>query len=260
MSGDKFIVVIKKPKYKIILKTTHKHLWRVDNCASTWLKGLDFICLTDKLSNKYPEVSGCLREDYLSAEEKTVYMINLVRDTTQFDEYDWLVFIDDDAILNVKKWETIIQHLDKNIVYGLRMQGTYPSQLELIYPSGGSGYFISPQKIKSSESMTDKGWGIEDAAIGKWLEENKTTLLDHYFINGEKHDILLNGWFPFPKEYDQLPKNELNDADYPKNLLNSIGNHQEKQLWLNQHLTHHYIRNIEFMEYINKAFNMDTSY
>jgi len=256
---DGFIypVKIKRPKYKIILKTTHKNLWRVDNCANTWLKGLDFVCLTDKLSNKYPEISGSLKEDYNSSEEKTVHMINLVKNTSQFDEYDWLVFIDDDAILNVNKWGNIIEYLDKNIVYGLYMHGSYQPQPTLIYPSGGSGYFISPQRIKNSQNMTDKGFGFEDVSIGKWIEENEITLLDHYFINGEKHNLLLNGWFPFPEEYDKIPKNEVNDSDYPQKLLNSIINHQEKQLWLNQHLTHHYIRNIQFMEYINKAFNMN---
>jgi hypothetical protein len=247
--------ISKKYTYKIILKTTNKNLSRVDSCADTWLKGLDFVCLTDKLSGKYSEISGSSREEYDSAEEKTVHMINLVKETSEFDNYDWLVFIDDDAILNVKLWETIIQHLNKDNAYGLYMHGVYQPQPTLLYPSGGAGYFISPQKIKASNLMTNKEWGVEDAAIGKWLEENSIKLLDHYFINGKYEHLLLNGWFPFPKEYDKVAVEDINTPQYAVKLLEKIDDHEEKKQWINKHLTHHYIRHKEFMEYINNAFN-----
>ena len=106
--------------YKIILKTSHKHTDRVDNCVNTWLSTLDYVCLTDKLTGKYPEISGSKHDDYNSNEEKTINFINLVRTTNQFDNYDWLVFIDDDAILNIKLFESILPYLEKTKVYGYR--------------------------------------------------------------------------------------------------------------------------------------------
>jgi hypothetical protein len=103
--------------------------------------------------------------------------------------------------------------------------------------------------------MTNKEWGVEDAAIGKWLEENNIKLLDHYFIDGKYEHLLLNGWFPFPKEYDKVAVEDINTPQYAVKLLEKIDDHEEKKQWINKHLTHHYIRHKEFMEYINNAFN-----
>jgi len=88
-------------KYKIVLKTTHKNINRVDNCVSTWLSTLNYVCLTDKLTHLFNEWSGSSSDAYNSNEEKTVNFINHVITTNEYDDYDWLVFIDDDAILNV---------------------------------------------------------------------------------------------------------------------------------------------------------------
>ena len=240
-----------RKKYKIILKTTNKNISRVDSCVNTWLKDLDYVCLTDKLLGKYPEISGSERDGYDSAEEKTVHMINLVKNTNLFDEYDWLVFIDDDAILNVKKWEYMLPYLDENAVYGLYMHGSYQPQPKLVYPSGGSGYFISPKSIKKSNLMTNKGWGVEDAAVGKWIQENNIPFLDYVYINNKKHFLMLNGWFPFIEEYHTMA--DVNNPEYPKRLLEKV-DRQKKNRWLRKHLTHHYIRHAEFMEYINNVF------
>ena len=133
-------------KYKVILKTSHKNQSRIDSCVKTWLSNLDYICLTDKLTGKYNEISGSNSDDYSSNEEKTVNMINFIRGG-MFNEYDWLVFIDDDAILNSKLFESIISSLDKNYVYGLNNKGAYKKNINLDYPSGGAGYFISPSII-----------------------------------------------------------------------------------------------------------------
>lgn len=241
-------------KYKIILKTTNKNKNRVHDCLSTWLQGEDFIALTDILTNEFPEISGSLREDYYSAEEKTLFLINITKDTGIFDEYDWLVFIDDDAILNVKMLKYVLPYMKKERVYGLKMHGSYEKAPNTIYPSGGSGYFISPSLIKKHNRMVDNGWGIEDAAVGRWLEQNNITLEDHLEIEGRSCYLKLNGWFPFGDERNLLTSSEQDEPLFSKRILENIINRDQKYKDINSCMTHHYIRWHPLMEYIFNCF------
>ena len=240
--------------YKIILKTSHKHTERVDNCVNTWLSTLDFVCLTDKLTGKYPEISCSDKDDYHSNEEKTVNFINLVRTTDQFDAYDWLVFIDDDAILNIPLFESIVPHLDKTRVYGYSMKGSYLKDVELDYPSGGCGYFISPELIKKCEPMTVKGYGYEDVCMGKWLQENKMKITNKYMIGDMLHQLNLNGWFPFQRFFNDLWKE--GDSYVPKMISEFT---EEDVTFLHKHVTHHYIRHKPYMEYLHTLLNKKAS-
>lgn len=236
--------------YKIILKTSHKHTNRVDNCVNTWLSTLDYVCLTDKLTGKYPEISGSKYDDYNSNEEKTVNFINLVRTTDQFDNYDWLVFIDDDAILNIPEFESIIQYLDKEFVYGYKMKGSYQKEPELDYPSGGCGYFISPQLIKKCKPMTAKGYGYEDVCMGKWLEENRVKIQDKYMVASLMVPLYLNGWFPFQRYFNDLWKE---GDSYVAKMISELT--EEDVTFLHKHVTHHYIRHTSFMKYLHTLLN-----
>ena len=83
-------------RYKIILKTTSKHRYRISNCLTTWLSELDHIFLTDNLLGDIgDEFSGSQRTDYSSNEQKTVNFINHCIMSKQYNEYDWFIFIDD---------------------------------------------------------------------------------------------------------------------------------------------------------------------
>lgn len=242
-------------KYKVIIKTCSQNSHRVHNCLNTWLKGLDYICLTDKITGEFEEISGSERNDYYSAEEKTVFMINHIKDNPDYDQYDWLAFIDDDAILNVKMFEYILPYLDKINVYGLKMIGCYHKDPTVIYPSGGSGYFISPSLIKSNNYMINQEWGVEDASVGKWMQSNNINFEDCYFIDNKKYYLKLNGWFPFPDEYNKLTHEELHTATiFPNKVIEYIEDHEKKKKVLLDCMTHHYIRHIEFMEYIQNCF------
>ena len=236
--------------YKIILKTSHKHTNRVDNCVNTWLSTLDYVCLTDKLTGKYPEISGSNKDDYNSNEEKTVNFINLVRTTDQFDNYDWLVFIDDDAILNIKLFESILPYLEKTKVYGYSMKGAFQKDLELNYPSGGCGYFISPELIKTCGEMQVQGYGYEDVSMGKWLQDNKVKISDKYTMGNLLCQIHLNGWFPFQKHFNDLWKE--GDSYVPK-MIESFT--EEDVTFLCKNVTHHYIRHKSFMKYLHTLLN-----
>lgn len=242
-------------KYKIILKTTFKNKDRVYMCLHTWLKGQDYVCLTDALTNEFNEISGSKRQDYHSAEEKTLFLINFVKDSGLFDQYDWLAFIDDDAILNTKMFEYVMPYMNKDYVYGLKMHGVYEKALNTVYPSGGSGYFISPSLIKKAGHMIDNEWGVEDAAVGRWLEQNNIHLEDHLDINGTRRYLKLNGWFPFEKERKGLSQYELNHPEvYPKRILENITDQEQKLKDMNSCMTHHYLRWLPLMEYVHECF------
>jgi hypothetical protein len=240
-------------KYKIILKTTHKHATRVENCLKTWLKDLDYVCLTDNPTGLFKEISGSKRDDYYSAEEKTVYLINHVKQINDFDPYEWLVFIDDDAIVNIKMLEYILPHFDKTKVYGYWMYG-FPKDLDLKFPSGGSGYFIPVQLIKNTPNMVDQGWGIEDCSVGKWIQENNLQTEDVFYVNEKKHLLRTNGWFPFIEESKEFSTEVLEDKDlYVSSILERVTDQKIKEL--KSHFTHHYVRDLGLMNYLHELYN-----
>lgn len=229
-------------RYKIILKTTSKHRHRISNCLTTWLSELDHIFLTDNLLGDIgDEFSGSQRTDYSSNEQKTVNFINHCIMSKKYNEYDWFIFIDDDAIINKKAIEYILPFFNKQYVYGLRMRGSWPKDTTLDFPSGGSGYFISPYLIDQLSKMTEKGHGQEDVSMGEWLRENNISIKDTFNINDTQFKLKLNGWYPFSDIEDKTC-----------NLINMIN--AEKREFLKKHITHHYIKEKCLMEYIYQIF------
>lgn len=233
--------------YKIILKSSSKHTERVANCLKTWLAPLDYVIITDKLTGAANELSMSSDDGYKSNEEKTVNFINYVQAHPDEFNQDWFVFIDDDAILNTHLFESIINHLDKQYVYGYRMKGVFQKDLQLDYPSGGCGYFISPELIKKCKPMTIKGYGYEDVCMGKWLEENRVKIHDKYMNGSLMIPLKLNGWFPWQKHYEPLwSKGE----SYVSQLISELT--ESDIQFLKEHVTHHYIRHHSLMEYIHE--------
>lgn len=239
-------------KFKIILKTSHRNSHRVENCLNTWLKDLDYLCITDKLTGKFNELSCSDKDTYESNEEKTVNFFNLVKSSADFDSYDWFFFIDDDAYLNVKYFYYILPYLEKNKFYGLKMHG-YPLKPEIAFPSGGSGYIVSPYMIKSFSSIYKPSYtsgGAEDFVVGNWLNENNQDIYQTVFINNKEHFFRLNGWWPFHREENILKSKFPTGNDYKKIIINEIVD-KETEILLNNHLTHHYIREEFEMKYIH---------
>ncbi len=238
-------------KYKIILKTSHKHVSRIQNCLDTWLGELDYVCLTDKLTGKFEELSGSDDDSYHSNEAKTVHLINLVREAGLYQEYDWLVFIDDDAILNTKYFNYLLPHLDKDKFYGLAMGG-YAKEPELVFASGGAGYFISPEKIRTMKVITKPEWssgGTEDVIVGNWLRENSVGIHQNVTINNMEFHFRLNGWWPFHREKDMLTEEQWADPNAKQYIIENVVDDTTKD-FLHKHVTHHYIRERCEMEYV----------
>ena len=234
--------------YKIILKTSCRHLTRINNCLATWLAGADYICLTDNLLGCVgEEFSGSSSSEYKSNEEKTVTFINSMKDHNKYQDHDWLIFLDDDAILNKKATEYILPALDKKYVYGIPMRGSWPKDTGLNFPSGGGGYFISPSLISSMSRMPIRGHGQEDVSMGEWLRENNVEIKCDFVLNDKSYPLHLNGWYPLSDLKRKV--NVQNDCDLIQYITNKEIN------FLSRSITHHYIKSIELMSYINNIFN-----
>lgn len=235
-------------RYKIILKTSSRHLDRIRLCLDTWLRDQDYICLIDNLVGGVgEEFSGSKRVDYDSAEEKTATFINYCISHKTYSDYDWLIFIDDDAILNNKATHYILPYLDSNYVYGINMRGAWPNDPDLQFPSGGGGYFISPKLIQSMEPMEIHGHGKEDVSVGQWLKKNNISIKNTFDINEKTYMLYLNGWYPLSRLKQTTGLNKDED------LINKIDD--EHIAMLKRHITHHYIRTKELMTYINSVFS-----
>lgn len=239
-------------KYKIILKTTHKNTHRVKQCLNTWLKDLDYVCLTDTITGLFNEFSGSDNDTYNSNEEKTVNLINKIRETDFLNEYDFLFFIDDDAYLNVNYLNYLLPYLDIDRVYGLAMGG-YPNNPDLVFPSGGSGYILPVKKIKTFLPISRPPYttgGSEDVVVGNWLSENNQKIYQSVIIEGREHFFKLNGWWPFHREKTVLEEKEGQVHDYHRVIIERIVD-KETENFLNKHLTHHYVRHNYEMTYIH---------
>jgi|694.fasta_scaffold144778_3 hypothetical protein len=236
-------------KFKIILKTSHKHKERVKNCLDTWLGGQDYICLTDKLTGLFNEISGSERDDYHSNEDKTVFMMNYIKQNLdEFSKYDWLFFIDDDAILNVQAFYKIMPFLDKDKFYGLSISGS-PLGPSLNFPSGGGGYFLTTRLISRLSNMTAKGHGLEDYSVGQWLDENGVQIEQNVDIGDVNYWIKLNAWYPFHK-YDKFK------TQNPQDLIDALNNNRESVVAeVMDCITHHYVKEPLLLKYINEIFN-----
>jgi len=246
-------------RYKIILKTSHRYEDRVEKCLATWLKDLDYVCLTDKITGKFNEFSGSENDTYYSNEEKTITLVNRIRETDFLNDYDWLVFIDDDAILNVNYFEYLLPLLDKTRFYGLCMNGC-PGKPDLLFPSGGASYFISPAFIKNMKPIVKPHWtggGVEDVVVGNWLDENDQKIHQTVMIGEKEHTFKLNGWWPFQEELKTMNIFEQHDSNY-KELLIQKAVTKETEHKILTHVTHHYVRELCEFEYIHNLFKVWT--
>lgn len=246
-------------RYKIILKTSHRYVDRVEKCLATWLEGLDYVCLTDVITGKFNEISGSENDTYYSNEEKTITLINLIRETNLYNDYDWLVFIDDDAILNVKYFEYLLPLLDKTKFYGLCISGC-PKKPELLFPSGGASYFVSPALIKITKPITKPDWssgGTEDVVVGNWLNENDQKIYQTVMLGENEHFFKLNGWWPFQEELNTLSTSERELSNYRDIILQKAVT-KETEHKIITHVTHHYIKEMCEIEYIHNLFKVWT--
>lgn len=245
-------------KYKIILKTTHKHFLRIERCMKYWLKDQDVVCASDKIINlDIPQLSASDKDTHgVSSEEKTVFMFNHIKNNQSiFGEYDWFIFIDDDAILNTQMLNYILPYLNKKNIYGINMQGSYPKDTSLVYPSGGGGYLVSNQTIIDSAPMVNHQYFHEDVSVGRYMKDNNILLNNKISINGRNYHVRMNGWYPFQKIKESLYKDGIvNESD----VLNFFKRLDSFEPNIINHLTHHYITSDICMDLIHTIFKQWT--
>lgn len=218
-------------RLKIALKTTNKNVSRVESCISTWLGGLDHVCVTDRASGLFDEVSCGAGEDYESAEEKTCNFFMMVRDGFLSD-YDWVMLIDDDAVLNHGMISDMIPSLDQGMVHGYDMVRAWPKDLSLSYPSGGGGYLVSPELVRSLPPMEILGIGLEDVRVGVWMRENGVRL---------GSSLPLWPWFPkMSVKYWEFVRAEEEGKESVESLISRLT--PEDMGFLKSKVTAHYVR------------------
>ena len=130
------------------------------------------------------------------------------------------------------------------------MGGSWPKDTTLNFPSGGSGYFISPKLIDTLTPMIIRGHGQEDVSMGEWLRDNHIGLRDFYTIDDQKIRLKLNGWYPFSKlkeKHSEFANDECKISEFIDN---------DHLLLIKKHIIHHYIRKFCLMEYIYNTFKI----
>jgi len=222
--------MIEKMRLKIALKTTNKNSDRVINCLDTWLGGLDYDCVTDKPTGLFREISCGEGEDYESAEEKICNFFGMVRDGL-FSEYDWLMLIDDDAILNSERLFLMLPSLNPEAVHGYDMKRAWLEDLSLSFPSGGGGYLIAPSLIRSMSPMHQIGIGIEDVRVGFWMRENGVRM---------ETSLPLGPWFPLGVRYWEFERVERESPELIEDMVNSLS--EPDRQFIRSKITHHYVR------------------
>ncbi len=244
-------------KYKVVVKTTHKHVDRLLRCKKIWLYELDYVCLTDNIVDHIdmPQISGSSKDNHgESSEEKTVFMFNHIKNNIDlFKEYDWFIFIDDDAILNKKYLEFILPFLKSEYIYGLNMKGSYPEDKTLVFPSGGAGYIVSNDTIRGHDHIKNFRYLHEDVSVGRYMRDNNIILESSVVIGGIKHKIGFNGWNPFQKNIDVLSKEEKQKFNTDTTLIQKIID--ESAIDVTNYISHHYIKNDLMMDYIKDKFD-----
>jgi hypothetical protein len=256
------VSTLKKMNYKILLKTSHKFANRQQRCVDTWLKDVDVLCITDKITDIHIPQMSCSDKDThgISSEEKTVFIFNHIKNNNkQYANYDWFVFIDDDAILNINMLNHILPFLDKNFIYGLNMRGSYPKDKSLIYPSGGAGYIVSSKTIFNTPHMINYKYFHEDVSVGRYMLDNNINLSQFYYENNIKHKIIMGGWFPYEKLKSHLPedliKNYTSNEQTAEYIINITKDDDVWRSKIKNSLTHHYIRTDLLMKHIHNIFN-----
>lgn len=142
---------------------------RYYNISETWAKDCDYIFYSDyeDLNKNIYKVSN--KTHYNSNEEKHVNIIKKLK--SEYENYEWYFFCDDDTFVNVDNLNKILDGLDTNLVYG-SVLNHYPQDSSLYYLSGGAGYLISKQILSIlSPKIQLENTGYSDVTLGIWLRK-----------------------------------------------------------------------------------------
>lgn len=202
--------------YSIHILTTHKNKHRQECLINTWLKGRNnYIFYTDKSTNIGNQVEVDPDDSYFSNGKKNLAELHRLYDYKLYRESDWLFFCDDDTCVNLPKLEKLLPTLDKKIMYGSMLNGTWPGDPTLRYLSGGAGYLLSCDLLYRIEPpplrLLEHSF-YSDVCVGIWAQRNGVQLKNiegfhsqaPEFYNISDDDIKKSYTFHYVKECSQV--------------------------------------------------------
>jgi hypothetical protein len=182
--------------------TCEKYIDRTNNSLSTWLNNVkddsDYIFVSSISGNK--KVGYNTPDDYNNTPLKWWYFIK----NYDFNNFDWIFFIDDDIYCFVNKLQNLVKNYDpnENIAIGEKLTAKtdmyhFFRSCDLIhYPvdffAGGGGYVVSNKCIslikdfvKSHENPV---WSFHgDVSFGHWMKMVNTELINKKELFGSQH-------------------------------------------------------------------------
>lgn len=181
-------------KIHYLLLTTHKYANRHEYLKKTWLKDVSYQFYSDRSGENTVEVTS--NDTYNSNEEKQINILNyVISNIAQYEEYDWFCFCDDDTFVNTKKLQSIVETFDPNIVYGEMLNEQVNSDNHMFqrfpglqYPSGGAGWMISKQQLKTIPVFDNFKTGYSDVSVGLNLKHLKIESKTHPAFHGQHFD------------------------------------------------------------------------
>lgn len=159
-------------KILYLILTTRHQTNRQENQLKTWLKGQDYIFVSDVNGEKTIEFST--NDTYTSNEEKQINSINYVAKNYLRSDYDWFAFVDDDTFIFTENLEHALQDCNPLKVYGhLFTKDVDPDNpifnklsKDFRYCSGGAGYFISKKLMEQLPYIVNHNMGFGDVSFG----------------------------------------------------------------------------------------------
>jgi hypothetical protein len=160
---------------------------RVENVFKTWGQNVDIIFYSDydNLEKKVYKVTD--KKGYLDLEEKHINGLKFIN--SNFVDYKWYFFCDDDTFVNTKKMNEFLEIAQEDIVYGylINCWRTIPS---LYFPSGGAGVLISKKNLKKvSNNIVGKGTKFAaDVTLGLNLIDENIKVSNCEYFHSEKSE------------------------------------------------------------------------
>jgi|LauGreDrversion4_2_1035121.scaffolds.fasta_scaffold02242_13 hypothetical protein len=160
------------------IMTTVKYGERIQRVRNTWGKNIRTVFYSDHTDEQNSVIKVSDSSDYFDTDEKQVNVINTIRESysTILDSYDWILFCDDDTFVNVNRLYEEVDYFNHNCIYGnlvnYQNHSTNPIfdkpgiPRDLDYPSGGSGFCISTQLLKTSGKFIDYKPRFGDVNVG----------------------------------------------------------------------------------------------
>jgi hypothetical protein len=185
--------------------TTKKHSDRIKNVFETWSNDVDTVFYSDHENIEMNVIKVSDRDDYASAEEKQINLLNYIKNLLNGDDkyllevYDWIFFVDDDTFVNVKNLKSYIQTIDQNKVYGsifnsekdsknpVYLNGSIP--LESKFPSGGAGFLVSSKIIKQIGEFKNYNTMFSDVGAGLNFYYNGVDQVDNSLFNSQNPEF-----------------------------------------------------------------------